>query len=314
MSSHSVWTERLEVNHPPRLHNSLLKVIGNTPMVRLNRLTAHLPAAVEVWVKLESMNPGGSVKDRSARQIITEAISRGELGSGKKLIDATSGNAGIAYAMIGASLGIDVHLVMPENVSTQRRDIVLTYGATIIYSDPMEGSDGAVRLAREIVEKDKNGHYYYADQYGNPANPRAHELTTAPEIWRQTDGRVTHFLASTSTSGTIMGTGRGLKKFNSKVQVIGCQPSASLHGLEGLKHMASSMVPENYVESELDEVMYVETQDGLAMAERIAREEGIAAGNSAGANVFAAMKVASTLERGVVVTVICDHADRYFGD
>ncbi len=312
MSSHTVWTERLEDNHPPRLHNSLLKVVGNTPLVKLRRVTAHLPASVEIWVKLESMNPGGSVMDRPARQIITEAIARGELGNGKTLIDATGGNTGIAYAMIGASLGIEVHLVMPENVSAQRRQIVEAYGAKIIYSDPVEGSDGAIRLARDMAANDTDGRYYFANQYGNPSNPRAHELTTAPEIWRQTDGRITHFLASTGTSGTIMGTGRGLKKFNSNIQVIGCRPSDSVHGLESFKHMPTSDVPGIYDESELDDVMFVENEDGCDTAERLAREEGIAAGDLAGASVFAALKVAATLQSGVVVTVICDHADRYF--
>ncbi|MBA2665101.1 MAG: cysteine synthase family protein [Bradymonadaceae bacterium] len=277
-------------------------------------MSAHLPKSVEVWVKLESMNPGGSVKDRPARQIITEAIERGDLGDGKILIDATSGNTGIAYAMIGAAMGIEVHLVMPGNVSAQRKHIVETYGAKIIYSDPMDGSDGAIRLVRDIVAADSANRYYYANQYGNPSNPRAHELTTAPEIWQQTAGRITHFLASTGTSGTIMGTGRGLKGFNRDVRVIGCQPSDAFHGLEGLKHMPTSIVPAIYKQDELDEVMFIETEDGWDTAERLAKEEGIGAGNSAGANVYAALKIARTLESGVLVTVICDHADRYFGE
>ncbi|MFU8804635.1 MAG: PLP-dependent cysteine synthase family protein [Bradymonadaceae bacterium] len=308
------WTKRLEERHPLARHESLLDLVGRTPLVRLQHLTSDLPASVEVWVKLESMNPGGSVKDRPARQILRDALERGDLGDGKILIDATSGNTGIAYAMLGAALGVEVHLVMPGNVSLQRKHIVETFGAKVIFSDPMDGSDGAIRLCRQIVTDDVDGRYFYANQYGNPSNPRAHELTTAPEIWEQTGGRVTHFLASTGTSGTIMGCGRGLKGFSKDIQVIGCQPSDAFHGLEGLKHMPSSIVPAIYHEADLDDVMYIETEDGWDMAERLAAEEGIAAGNSAGANVWAALKVARRLASGVVVTVICDHADRYFGE
>lgn len=303
-----------EDQYPTRVHDSLLQVVGNTPLLRLKRMAAHLPQTVEVWVKLENMNPGGSIKDRTARQIITEAIARGELGAGQILLDATSGNTGIAYAMIGAALGIEVHLVMPQDVSELRKHIVRTYGAKIVFSDPAEGSDGAIRLAREIAAQDTSGRYFYADQYGNPSNPRAHELTMAPEIWRQTDGRITHFVAAMGTSGTVMGTGRGLKRLNADVQVIGCQPSEAYHRLEGLKQMSSGIIPEIYQESELDRVLYIDTADGWNTAERLAHEEGIAAGNSAGANVFAALKVAATLEKGVVVTVIGDTIDRYFGE
>ena len=313
-STHPAWTERLEARHPPQRHEKLLDLIGQTPLLRLRRLVSDLPPEVEVWVKLESMNPGGSVKDRPARQIFLDALEKGDLGDGKILIDATSGNTGIAYSMIGAALGVEVHLVMPKNVSPQRKDIVEAYGAKIIYSDPMEGSDGAIRLARRLVDEDEKGQYFYADQYRNPSNPLAHQLTTAPEIWSQTNERVTHFVASTGTSGTIMGTGRGLKKFNSEIQIIGAQPSDAFHGLEGLKHMPSSIVPEIYEEEELDGVRWIDTDEGWDMADRLASEEGIACGNSAGANVVAALEVAGELSQGVVVTVICDHADRYFGE
>ncbi len=313
-SSHPAWTERLEGVRPPRRHEGLLEVIGATPLVRLRSVTRDLADGVEVWVKMESMNPGGSVKDRPARQIIKDALDRGDLGNGKILLDATSGNTGIAYAMIGASLGIPVHLVMPENVSPQRKEIVEVYGAKIVYSDPMEGSDGAIRLARKLVEEDEEGLYYYADQYHNPSNPRAHQLTTAPEIWAQTGGRVTHFVASTGTSGTVMGTGRGLRERSSTVRIVGSQPADAFHGLEGLKHMPSSLKPGIYKEDELDEIRWIETEDGWDMAETLAKEEGIACGNSAGANVVAALEVARELTEGVVVTVICDHADRYFGE
>ena len=303
----------------PTRHESLLGLIGNTPMVRLRSVADDLPDTVEVWAKLEYMNPGGSVKDRPARQIILDALHRGDLGDPdngepKTLIDATSGNTGIAYAMIGAALGIPITLVMPENVSPARKHIVETFGAKIEFSSPLEGSDGAIRLAREITNNDAAGKYWYADQYWNESNPRAHELTTATEIWQQTDGRITHFVTSTGTSGTIMGTGRGLKAFNPDVQVIGCQPADAFHGLEGLKHMESSIQPGIFHPEELDDTLFCVTEDGWDMAERLARVEGLAVGNSSGANVWAALEVAKTLEEGVVVTIIADHADRYTGE
>lgn len=296
---------------PPK--SSLLEMIGNTPMVKLEHLTQHLPDAVEVWVKLELLNPGGSVKDRPARQIIVDAIDSGELTPEMTLIDSTSGNTGIAYAMIGAAIGVDVALVMPENVSQARKHIVTTFGAEIIYSDPLEGSDGAQRMCKELVDNDTDGKYFYANQYGNPNNPRAHRLTTAPEIWEQTDGRVTHFVASTGTSGTIMGVTQGLQGFNPDIETYGAQPSDAFHGLEGLKHMPTAIVPDIYDEDVLSGVVYVETEDGWDMAEKLAQKEGIAAGNSAGANVWAALQLAEDLDEGVIVTVICDHADRYLG-
>ncbi len=296
------------------VHESLLDLVGHTPLVRLNEITAHLPDSVDVWVKLEFMNPGGSVKDRPARQIILDALESGELTEGGTLIDSTSGNTGVAYSMLGAALGIDVELVMPENVSQSRKHIVRTYGAEIIFSDPMEGSDGAIRKVEEIVENDDSDEYFFADQYNNPSNPRAHEATTAPEIWRQTDEAVTHFVAATGTSGTIMGTGRGLKQRDPGISVIGVQPDDAFHGLEGLKHMPTAIVPGIYDESALDDVRRVSTEESWEMAQRLAAEEGIAAGYSAGANVAEAVSVAEELDEGVVVTVICDHADRYFHD
>lgn len=311
---HSAWTHRLEHNHPPRRHEGLLELIGDTPLVQLSSVTKDIAGAVEVWVKLENMNPGGSVKDRPARQIFYDALQRGDLGDGQTLIDATSGNTGIAYAMIGAALGIDVVLVMPTNVSPQRKQIIEAYGAEIVYSDPMEGSDGAIRLVRQMVDDDDDGKYYYADQYRNPSNVRAHEMTTAPEIWEQTGGRITHFVACTGTSGTVMGTGRGLKAQNSEIQVVGGQPSDSFHGLEGLKHMPTSIKPGIYAEEELDNIRWVDTDEAWDMSEALARQEGIACGYSSGANVVAALQVAQALEQGVVVTVICDHADRYMGE
>ena len=220
--------------------------------MRLNHVTEGAGQSVEVWAKLEYMNPGGSVKDRPARQILLDAMAEGALGDGQILIDATSGNTGIAYAMLGAALGVPVQLVMPGNVSPQRRHIIETYGAEIIFSDPMAGSDGAITKVRQIIEEDTEGRYFYADQYSNPSNPLAHTMTTAPEIWTQTHGQVTHFVTSTGTSGTIMGTGRGLKAREESVQIIGAQPADAFHGLEGLKHMPSSIVPTIYDEDELD--------------------------------------------------------------
>ncbi len=313
-STHPAWTHRLGQKHPPQRHEGLLDSIGNTPLVRLNRVTQGLSDGVEVWAKMESMNPGGSVKDRPARQIFVDALDSGDLGDDQTLIDATSGNTGIAYAMIGAFLGIDVELVMPSNVSPQRKEIVRIYGATITFSDPMEGSDGAIRLVRQIVEDDDEGRYFYADQYRNPSNVRAHQMTTAPEIWGQTGGKITHFVTSTGTSGTVMGTGRGLKERNDDIQVVGAQPSDSFHGLEGLKHMPSSIKPEIYREEELDDICWIDTDEAWDMADALAQKEGIACGYSSGANVVAALEVARELEQGLVVTVICDHADRYVGE
>jgi cysteine synthase B len=311
VTPHRSWTSRNSGVHPPKRYNNLIEMIGNTPLVKLQGVTRDLPKEVEVWAKLEFMNPGGSVKDRPARQIILDAIADGKLGSGQRLIDATSGNTGIAYAMLGAALDVPITLVMPGNVSEQRRHIVTTFGAEIILSDPMAGSDGAITLVRELMEQDTEGKYFYADQYSNPSNPLAHTLTTAPEIWKQTDGRVTHFVACTGTSGTVMGTGRGLKGYSEEIKVIGAQPADAFHGLEGLKHMPSSIVPRIYHEDLLDDVLWIETEEGWDMAEQLAIDEGLAAGNSGGANVVAALRIASELEKGVVVTVICDHADRY---
>lgn len=298
---------------PPR-YESLLEQVGNTPLVELTELTSHLPDSVEVWAKLEFMNPGGSVKDRPAREIIVDALEAGELGEGQTLIDSTSGNTGVAYAMIGAAVGVDVALVMPENVSSARKHIVRTLGAEIIFSDPMEGSDGAIELVREIVEADTDGEYFYADQYGNPSNPKAHRRTTAPEIWEQTDGRITHFVSATGTSGTVMGVSKGLRERTSGVRIVGVQPDDPFHGLEGLKHMPEAIVPDIYDPEVLDEVRLVSTEAGWAMAERMAEWEGIAGGYSSGANVHQAIEVAEELDEGVVVTVVTDHADRYFGE
>jgi cysteine synthase B len=288
--------------------DSLAGAVGNTPLVRLRSLE---PRGVEIHAKLEWFNPGGSVKDRAGLQIIRESV---EKLRGRTLIDSTSGNTGIAYAWIGAALRVPVALVMPENVSEARKRIVRAFGAQVIYSDPLETSDGAIRLAQKLVREEPE-RWFYADQYSNQANPRAHELGTAKEIWEQTTGRVTHAVLGIGTGGTIMGVGRGLRARNRRVQIIAVEPAEALHGLEGLKHMPSSIVPAIYKESELDRKLSVPTDSGWDMAEQLIRDEGLFAGHSAGAAAFGAQRVAREIaergESGVVVTVFPDRADRY---
>lgn len=289
----------------------IVDLVGNTPLVRIRKLTAHLPETVQLYAKLEYFNPGGSVKDRAARQIMLDGLAAGHLRDGRVLTDSTSGNTGVAYAMLGASLGIPVELVMPSNVSQARKDIIAAYGAGIVYSDPLEGSDGAIRLCKERVASDTSGRLWYADQYSNPSNPRAHELTTAPEIVRDTGGQVTHFVAGLGTTGTIMGTGRALKQFNPSIQVVAVEPDAAFHGLEGLKHLESSLVPAIYAADGHDVKLSVSTEDGWDMAERLATEEGLAVGYSSGAAMAGALSLAATITHGVIVMIFCDHADRY---
>ena len=288
--------------------DSLAGAVGNTPLVRLRSLE---PGGVEIHAKLEWFNPGGSVKDRAGLQIIRESV---EKLRGRTLIDSTSGNTGIAYAWIGAALRVPVALVMPENVSEARKRIVSAFGVQVIYSDPLETSDGAIRLARQLVREEPD-RWFYADQYSNEANPRAHELGTAREIWDQTGGRVTHAVVGIGTGGTIMGVGRGLRARNRRVQIVAVEPAEALHGLEGLKHMPSSIVPAIYKESELDRKLSIPTDAGWDMAERLARDEGLFAGHSAGAAAFGAQLVAREIaergETGVVVTLFPDRADRY---
>jgi cysteine synthase B len=292
--------------------DSLADAIGNTPMVRLREFERETPG-VEIWAKLEWFNPGGSVKDRAAAAIVRDALAR-RLVPQRTLIDSTSGNTGVAYAWLGAALGVRVALVMPENVSAARKRLATAFGAQIIYSDPLEQSDGAIRLCRKLVEEAPD-RWYYADQYSNPANPRAHEETTAKEIWRDTQGRVTHFVAGLGTSGTVMGTGRGLRRFSPAVQIVGVEPAEALHGLEGLKHMPSSIVPPIYVEAEMDRKLSVPTDAGWDMAERLLADEGLLAGHSAGAAAAGALQIARELAAsrrpGVVVTLFPDRADRY---
>ena len=291
--------------------SSILERIGNTPLLRIDRITRELKNRdVEIYSKAEWFNPGGSVKDRPALWIIEEAEKSGRLTPDKIIIDSTSGNTGIAYALIGASKGYKVALVMPLNVSEERKRVVRAFGAKIVFTDPLLGSDGAMIEAKRIVSEEPS-RYFYADQYNNPANWRAHYETTGVEIWEQTAGAVTHFVACLGTSGTLMGTGRRLKKYNPNIQVIAVEPSTSIHGLEGMKHMATSIVPGIYDEHFPDRKISIETEDAYEAVKRLAVEEGFFVGYSSGAALVASLKVASEIERGLIVAIFPDRGDRY---
>jgi len=280
-------------------------------MLEITRLTEGIiPPAVRVFAKLEGFNPGGSVKDRAARSMLLRGIESGELRPGKTIIDSTSGNTGIALAMVGAALGYPVELVMASNVSRERKRIIEAYGAKIIFSDPMELSDGAIRLCRKIYAENPE-RYFKPDQYNNEANADAHFATTGPEIWRQTEGAVTHFLAAIGTGGTVMGTGRFLKSKNRDIEVIAVEPDDPMHGLEGLKHMASSIVPGIYRETELDRKIPIGTEDAYEMVYMLGQIEGVVVGQSSGAAMLAAMRLASTLKEGTIVTIFPDFGDKY---
>jgi cysteine synthase B len=294
----------------PLVVRSVLDLIGNTPLVEIGRVRDGVAPGVRLFAKLEGFNPGGSVKDRPAKKMIEAGLASGALRAGKTILDSTSGNTGIGLAMVGAALGYPVKLVMPENVSVERKKVIRAYGAEIVFSDPMEGSDGAIRLCRTIVQSDPE-RYFKPDQYNNPANPLAHYEGTGPEIWRQTDGAVTHVVAGIGTSGTIMGTGRYLKERDPRVQVIAAEPEDAFHGLEGLKHMASSIVPGIYHENELDQKIGIPTDDAYTMVYRLGREEGIIVGQSCGAAYLAALMVARTLTEGTLVVIFPDFGDRY---
>jgi S-sulfo-L-cysteine synthase (O-acetyl-L-serine-dependent) len=296
--------------------HSLLAHIGNTPLLRLERLTAELPG-VEIYVKDESRNPGGSVKDRPALNMILEGERSGKLDAGKTVLDSTSGNTGIAYAMIGAAKGYRVKLCLPQNASSERKRILHAYGAEVVFTDPGEGSDGAIRKCREIYEADPQ-RYFYPDQYNNPANWQAHFETTAVEIMAQTDRRMTHFIAALGTSGTCMGVTRRLRQDMPHVQCISVQPSSGFHGLEGLKHMPTAIVPGIYDPALTDDNLWVETEDAYTFVRRAAREEGLLMGISSGANLAAAMRIgtreASAGRSAVIVTIICDGAVKYLSE
>jgi len=298
-----------------RLGLGPLDRIGNTPLLRLDRIARDV-ADTELLGKAEWYNPGGSVKDRAASRIVLEAQRSGQLGPGKILLDSTSGNTGIAYAMIGAAQRIPVTLCMPENVSPERKRILQAYGANILYTDPGEGSDGAIRMARELHAKHPDL-YYYADQYSNDANWQAHYHGTANEIWQQTEGRITHFVSMLGTSGTFMGTARRLKELNPKVRCISLQPDSPFHGIEGAKHMATAIVPKIYDATLADEDIGIATEDAYKMAIRLAREEGLLVGVSAAAAVVGCLKVAASRKNGqpaVVVTILCDSGDKYLSE
>ncbi|MGA2435141.1 MAG: cysteine synthase family protein, partial [Bryobacteraceae bacterium] len=296
--------------------HSLLANIGNTPLIRLRHIAQSL-AGIEIYAKAEYMNPGGSVKDRPALNMILAGERSGELTPGRTILDATSGNTGIAYAMIGAARGYPVKLCMPRNASVERKRILKAYGAAVVFTDPGEGSDGAIRECRRVYEA-APGLYFYPDQYNNPANWQAHFDTTGPEIIRQTGGRVTHFCAAMGTSGTFTGVSRRLKRDVPGVECISVQPSTGFHGIEGVKHMASSIQPGIYDPDLADRNLLVETEDAHAMVRRLAREEGVLAGISAGANVTAALAIGRELaaagRTGVVVTVLCDGGEKYLSE
>jgi len=292
---------------------SVLDYIGNTPLFKFCSITRHLQN-VEVYGKAEYLNPGGSVKDRAALSMVLRGERSGELRAGKVLLDSTSGNTGIAYAMIGAARGFKVKLVMPKNVSPERIQIVKMYGAEVVLSDPFQGSDGAILLARKIYESDPEK-YFKPDQYNNEANAQAHYNGTGPEIWRQTRGRITHFLATIGTTGTLMGTGRYLKDQNPDIKVMAVEPDNPMHGIEGLKHMASSIKPGIYHPELHDKKIPVATEDAYDMQSRLSHEEGISVGFSAGAAIWSAVQLANQLEEknesAVIVTILCDRGDRY---
>ena len=289
---------------------SVLDLIGNTPMVEIGKVTRDLPRSVRILAKLEGFNPGGSVKDRPALSMVREGMKSGALRPGKTIIDSTSGNTGIALAMIGAAIGYPVELVMPENVSQERKKIIAAFGAKITFSSGLEGSDGAIRLCRSIYEAGRE-HYFKPDQYNNEANSLAHLRTTGPEIWEQTNGRITHFVAGLGTGGTIMGTGRFLKSKRREIQVVGVEPDDSFHGLEGLKHMASSIVPGIFHEEELDRKIAASTEESYEMVYRLGREEGLVVGQSSGAAMLAALAVGRELREGLIVALFPDFGDRY---
>lgn len=297
-----------------KCETSLEAQIGDTPLIRLRRVIGDLPETIEIYAKAEHLNPGGSVKDRAALAMILAGEKSGELVKGKTILDATSGNTGIAYAMIGAARGYKVALALPKNASVERKRILRFYGAEIIETDQMNGTDGAQMVAKELVAKypDK---YFYPDQYNNEANWKAHYDASAPEIWEQTNGQITHFLAGLGTTGTFVGTARKLKEFNPKIQAISMQPDSPLHGLEGMKHLETAIVPGIYDTNLADKNLEVSTEDAQEMTRRLAREEGLFVGVSSGANVFAAIRLAKELnEKAVIVTILCDGGGKYLSE
>lgn len=300
---------------PLSLHSllGLETAVGNTPLLPLRRVTAGLSAKVQVFAKAEWFNPGGSIKDRPALNILRGALADGLLSPGKRLLDSTSGNMGIAYATFGAALGVPVTLTLPGNASPERVTILRALGAELILTDPLEGSDGAIRLARQLAAEQPE-RYYYANQYDNPTNWQAHYLTTGPEIVQQTGGLVTHFVAGLGTSGTLTGVGRYLRQYNPMVQLVAVQPDSSFHGLEGLKHMPTAIQPGIFDPAMPDVTLEIPTEASYEMVRRLAREEGLFVGISSGAAALAALQVAAGLEEGTVVTVFPDAGYKYLSD
>ena len=290
--------------------NNILDTIGGTPLLCLNNVIEGINDNVKIYAKLECYNPCGSVKDRAAYQMIRDAEESGDLTRDKIIIDSTSGNTGIAYAMIAAVKGYRAKIVIPHNASIERKKIIAGFGAEIVYSSPFEGSDGAIKLAKEIYngEPDK---YYMPDQYSNPSNWKAHYLTTGPEILEQTKGKVTHFLACLGTTGTIMGTGKALKEFDPGIKVIAIEPDDAMHGIEGLKHMDSSLVPGIYDRDFPDKTIYVNTDEAYDMVKKLTTSGGLPVGHSSGAALVGALRVAEGLQKGMIVTIFPDGGDRY---
>ena len=308
-------THSLDDTSLANLGLTTLDRVGNTPLLRFERISCDLPG-IGLFGKAEWFNPGGSVKDRAAARIISEGRRSGRFGPGKILLDSTSGNTGIAYAMFGAAEGFRVTLCMPENVSIERKHILHAYGANIVYTDPAEGSDGAIRVARELHAKHPDK-YFYADQYSNDANWQAHYFGTANEIWKQTEGRITHFVSMMGTSGTFVGTSRRLKELNPQIRCISLQPDSPFHGIEGAKHMASAIVPKIYDPSLADEDLGISTEESYAMAIRLAREEGLLVGISAASAIVGCLQVARRLmpgEQGVFVAILPDSGDKYLSE
>jgi cysteine synthase B len=295
-----------------RSASSVLDLIGRTPLLRLSRFERETPS-VEIYAKAEWQNPGGSVKDRAAARMIADAERSGRLRPGLTILDATSGNTGIAYAMVGAARGYRVKLCLPENASPERKLILRAFGAELVLTDPLDGTDGAIREARRLAREEPD-RYFYPDQYSNDGNWRAHFDTTGPEIIEQTQGRITHFVAGLGTSGTFVGTGRALRAFNPAIRLISFQPDSPFHGLEGLKHMASAMVPAIYDPSLADEDLAVSTETAYAHVRRLAREEGLLVGISSGAALAATLEVARRIGQGVIVTVFPDGAEKYLSE
>ena len=293
--------------------NSVLDLVGNTPLIKLKNITKDLDG-VSIYAKAEYLNPSGSVKDRAAKGILLEAVASKKLTKEKILLDSTSGNTGIAYAMFGAALGYKVTLTLPKNANIERKKILKAYGATIIETDPLLSSDGSLLEAKKIA-KENPDKYFYTNQYDNDENWKAHYNTTALEIWDQTKGKVTHFLAGMGTSGTFVGTSRRLKELNPEIKTVAMQPNSPFHGLEGMKHMATTINPGIYDSSLIDETILVDTDDARQMTLRLAKEEGLFVGISSGGNVFASLELAKTLPKGsVVITVLCDSGFKYLSD